>query len=56
MLKHLSSIAGRILDAAEVLASAGRAAGAVERGGAPKADDLRRLGIRSYAFAAVRRN
>ncbi len=55
MLARLVALPRRLLDAAEVLAAAGRAAGAVEGGWSPDRRDLARLGVDPALFAAIRR-
>lgn len=53
MFARLSHFAHRILGAADTMASAARVAGAIDRGAAPTARDLKRLGIAPQAFATI---
>ena len=53
MLTRMSSISHGVLSALDVFFSASRAAGAMERGVMPNAQDLNRLGIKASSFAAV---
>ncbi len=55
MLARLSALPRRLLAAADLLAAAGRAAGAVEGGHAPERRDLARLGVDPALFAAIHR-
>ncbi len=54
MFTRVSHVAHRILDAADVLFTAARVSGAVDRGTRPSARDLERLGIAPRDFAAIR--
>lgn len=55
MLSRLATLPRRLVAAAEVLAAAGRAAGAVEGGWSPLRRDLDRLGVDPAQFATIRR-
>ena len=54
MLTRMSSFAHGVLNALDVLFTAGRAASAMELGVTPNARDLSRLGIKPSSFAAIR--
>ena len=53
MFTPISHFADRVLGAADMLFTAARVAGAVDRGAAPSDSDLKRLGIAPKAFAEI---
>jgi hypothetical protein len=55
MLARLVALPRRLLAAADLLAAAGRVAGAVEGGWPPRGRDLDRLGVDPAQFATIRR-
>lgn len=53
MLKHITTMNTRLINAIEVLGSASRAAAAADSNRQPNARDLDRLGIDPAAFAKI---